>query len=133
MGLSRDRLTVEEQVLEKVKENHNGVSCEPPRLTTEHIQKENDEIRRQYIGGELSRAQAVPDNVNHPSHYNNCPAKCDCGRRIECIDVTRHMSFNIGNAVKYLWRCELKNSSIEDLRKAKWYIEDEIKERLKNG
>lgn len=73
-----------------------------------------------------------PENVNHPPHYNNSPAKCECGRRIECIDITRHMAFNIGNAVKYLWRCELKGNTLEDLKKAVWYIQDEIKEREKS-
>ena len=68
------------------------------------------------------------DNVNHPAHYNNSKAKCDCGRSIECIDVTRHLSFNIGNAIKYLWRCEHKGSTLEDLKKARWYIEDQIKQ-----
>lgn len=73
----------------------------------------------------------LEDNVNHPFHYNNSLAHCECGRRIECIDVTRYLSFNVGNAIKYLWRCDLKNSPVEDLRKAVWYIQDEIKKRLK--
>lgn len=66
------------------------------------------------------------DNVDHPKHYNSSPAICECGRRIECIDVTRHMNFNIGNAVKYLWRY-LDKGGLEDLKKARWYIEDHIK------
>lgn len=66
------------------------------------------------------------DNVNHPAHYTSSKAKCpDCGHKIECIDITRHMSFAIGNAVKYLWRFQLKNG-IEDLEKAAWYLNDEI-------
>lgn len=66
------------------------------------------------------------DPVNHPKHYNESPAKCSaCRTRIECIDVTRHMSFNIGNAVKYLWRYQLKNG-VEDLKKAQWYLTDAI-------
>lgn len=66
------------------------------------------------------------DNVNHPSHYNNIP--------IECIDVVRHFNFNRGNAIKYIWRAGNKdpNKEIEDLEKAIWYLNDEIK-RLKNG
>lgn len=71
------------------------------------------------------------DSVNHPSHYNQGLTKCDCGRRIECIDVTRHLNFNIGNAIKYLWRCELKGNTLEDLKKAVWYIQDEISKREK--
>lgn len=71
------------------------------------------------------------DAVNHPPHYTNSDAECDgCGKKIECIDVTRHHSFNIGNAIKYLWRCEHKGNAIQDLQKAAWYINDEIKKRL---
>ena len=48
---------------------------------------------------------------------------------IECIQITEHMGFNLGNAVKYVWRSDLKNDAIEDLKKAKWYIEREIAKR----
>jgi hypothetical protein len=59
--------------------------------------------------------------VNHPSHYTSHPSG------IECIQVTEHMNFNLGNAVKYLWRSDLKaETPIEDLQKARWYIEREI-------
>lgn len=69
------------------------------------------------------------DPVNHPKHYTNSEASCSkCGQGIECIDVTRHMGFNIGNAVKYLWRFQDKGG-LEDLKKARWYLEDEIKQR----
>ena len=72
------------------------------------------------------------DAVNHPSHYTSSPAKCSgCGKVIECIDVTQHMGFCVGNAVKYLWRCDLKSSPLEDLEKAKKYIEFEIERRGK--
>lgn len=70
------------------------------------------------------------DNINHPAHYNEHPAHCTCSRRIECIDITRHMSFNLGNVFKYVWRADLKNG-IEDLEKAAWYLADEIKRRKK--
>ncbi len=73
------------------------------------------------------------DNVNHPAHYNSSGIKCACGRQIECIDITRTMDFNIGNAVKYLWRYKHKNG-LEDLKKARWYLDDAIKqEENKNG
>lgn len=65
------------------------------------------------------------EKINHPKHYNDLPAKCLCGRSIECIDIVRHMDFSIGNAIKYLWRFENKNG-VEDLKKAIWYIEDKI-------
>lgn len=65
------------------------------------------------------------DNVNHPKHYNSSNVICECGRQIECIDVTRHMNFNLGNAVKYLWR-HIHKGGLEDIQKAHWYIEDYI-------
>lgn len=74
------------------------------------------------------------DPVNHPDHYTSHPSG------IECIEVTRHFNFAIGNAIKYLWRHGLKPEhfvdtsgavAIQDLRKAIWYIEDEIR-RLQN-
>lgn len=67
--------------------------------------------------------------INHPPHYNNSLAHCTCGRRIECIDITRHQNFNIGNAFKYLWRADLKGTDLTDLKKAAWYIQDEIAKR----
>ena len=61
--------------------------------------------------------------IDHPSHYTTHPSG------IECITVTEHMGFNLGNAVKYLWRCDLKKDAIEDLKKAAWYIQREITKR----
>ncbi len=71
------------------------------------------------------------DKVNHPSHYTWL--KDACG--IEVIDITRHLDFDIGNAVKYLLRAgrksedgyDDKQKAIEDLQKAVWYINDKIK------
>lgn len=67
-----------------------------------------------------------PDIVNSPPHYTEHPSG------IECIQVTEHMGFNLGNAIKYIWRCDLKKDAIEDLKKAKWYIEREIEKRTKS-
>lgn len=67
------------------------------------------------------------DPVEAPAHYNLSPARCGaCGDRIECIDITRHMNFCLGNAIKYIWRESLKGNSVEDLRKAIKYLEFEI-------
>lgn len=63
------------------------------------------------------------DIVNHPPHYTSHPSG------IECIQVTEHMGFNLGNAVKYIWRADLKNDALEDLKKAAWYINREIQRR----
>lgn len=105
------------------------VSCEKVRVSDRTADEER------YL--EEMRLRPYPsykaDPVNHPPHYNNSQAKCECGRRIECIDVTRHLAFNVGNAMKYLWRCELKGNTLEDLKKAAWYIQDEISKREKSG
>jgi hypothetical protein len=66
---------------------------------------------------------SAPDTVNHPGHYTGHPSG------IECIQITEHMGFNLGNAIKYVWRADLKNDALEDLRKAAWYINREIKKR----
>jgi hypothetical protein len=66
----------------------------------------------------------MQDNVN-PSHYKSHPSG------IECIQITESMNFCLGNALKYIWRADLKNDAIEDLKKARWYIEREIQRRTK--
>ncbi len=63
------------------------------------------------------------DMINHPPHYNLHPSG------VECIDITEHMNFNLGNVVKYLWRADEKDAPIEDLKKAQWYLEREITRR----
>lgn len=74
--------------------------------------------------------QPTADPVQQPTHYTSHPSG------IECIEITRHYCFAIGNAIKYLWRAGLKQDAdksskekeIEDLRKAAWYINDRIKQ-----
>ena len=65
----------------------------------------------------------MADNVNHPPHYKNHKSG------VECIHITEHMGFNLGNALKYIWRCDEKLDAIEDLKKAKWYIDRELEKR----
>jgi len=67
------------------------------------------------------------DMVNHPPHYTSHPSG------VECIQITEHMGFCIGNAMKYLWRADSKVNALEDLEKAKWYIEREIAKRKRTG
>ena len=69
---------------------------------------------------------AKPDMVNNPKHYTEHPSG------VQCITVTEHMNFCLGNAIKYLWRADLKNG-LEDLEKARWYINREIERRKKLG
>lgn len=68
----------------------------------------------------------MSDSVNHPKHYT------EHASGIECIQITEHMGFNLGNAVKYIWRCDLKKDAIEDLKKAVWYVQREIMRREQN-
>jgi hypothetical protein len=63
------------------------------------------------------------DPVNNPKHYTSHPSG------VECIQITRHMGFNLGNAIKYIWRADEKGKRIEDLEKAVWYLTDEIQKR----
>lgn len=65
-------------------------------------------------------AATKTDVVNHPPHYGGHPSG------VECITVVEHMSFNVGNAIKYLWRHQEKGDPIQDLKKARWYVDREI-------
>ena len=74
--------------------------------------------------------KAHDDKVNHPSHYTWLKDLCG----IEVIDITRHLDFNLGNSIKYILRSGHKKEegytdkqkTIEDLKKAVWYLNDEI-------
>jgi len=64
---------------------------------------------------------AKADEINHPQHYNSHPSG------VECIDVTEHFNFCLGNAIKYIWRAGKKTpDTVSDLKKARWYIDREI-------
>lgn len=73
------------------------------------------------------------DNVNHPKHYTSHPSG------VECIEITEHYNFCIGNVIKYLWRAGLKNEGstmsldkeIEDIEKSIWYLNRHL-DTLKN-
>jgi len=83
-----------------------------PEYAKELQELKNDEL-----------APASKETVVHPDHYNLHPSG------VECIEIVRHMNFNLGNAMKYIWRCGLKDNTtdIEDLKKARFYIDDELK------
>ncbi len=65
----------------------------------------------------------MTDNVNKPKHYNNHPSG------VEVIRITEHMNFCLGNVIKYVLRADHKNDAIEDLKKARWYLDREISRR----
>ena len=62
----------------------------------------------------------MTSKVDHPAHYNQHPTG------VECIDIIEHFNFNIGVAIKHLWRAGLKGEALEDLQKAAWYLQREI-------
>ena len=80
------------------------------------------------------KSPVVEDKVNHPKYYTSHHSG------IECIEITRHYCFAIGNAIKYLWRAGLKveegmtdkQKEIEDLEKAIWYIKDRVDQLKKD-
>lgn len=65
------------------------------------------------------------DPVNHPKHYTGHPSG------VECITITEHLNFCLGNAIKYIWRAGEKGDALEDLKKARWYLDREITRRSK--
>ncbi len=65
--------------------------------------------------------------VEHPKHYISHPSG------IECIQITEHMNFCLGNAMKYLWRAGEKDNALEDLEKARWYLDREIRNLKASG
>jgi hypothetical protein len=95
------------------------MSKKRPPYVSEVLKAYDEEQRLTDKDGETS---STDDPVNHPKHYNSHPSG------VECIAITRHHSFNIGNAIKYLWRAGLKDGVTrqQDLKKAIWYIEDEL-------
>lgn len=76
-----------------------------------------------YPGSGGGGNNAVNEDKINPPHYKAHLSG------VECIQITEWMNFNLGNAVKYIWRCQEKNNTIIDLKKAAWYLNREI-ERL---
>ena len=91
-----------------------------PERTIEEITRESLQIIADGMGLDVKN-----DPVNHPRHYTEHPSG------VECIQITEHMGFCLGNAIKYIWRADLKGNSIEDLKKARWYLDREISKREK--
>ena len=72
-----------------------------------------------FEGGEI---MVTNEDAINPKHYTQI-------KIIECIEITEQFNFCRGNAIKYIWRAGLKSkdTEIQDLRKAAWYIDREIK------
>lgn len=105
--------------------NSNTVLYQPPTLTC------GSELTLQDKGENVDKKIYIDTKVNHPPHYNYLKELCG----IEVIDITRHMDFDLGNAVKYILRCGHKSEegysdkakTIEDIKKAIWYLNDKLK------
>lgn len=87
------------------------LGCDPPRTTFDWE-----------IAAFNPNFMPIPDTVNHPSHYQ--------GKTFEVIDIIEdyELNFNLGNALKYILRCNRKEHKKQDLEKAIWYLQREISE-----
>lgn len=74
------------------------------------------------FSGSFPVRPSPPDLIAHPPHYTTHPSG------VECITITEHMGFLLGNVMKYIWRCDGKGG-LNDLKKARWYLEREIAKR----
>ena len=82
---------------------------------------------KHFIDNEITDKTDPKEMVNHPSHYNM--------GKYEAIDVIEYwnLGFNLGNTVKYISRAGHKDDIIQDLKKAKWYLDREIQRLSKKG
>lgn len=86
----------------------------------DYTDEEEEEWKRIDVIGQNGNDGLHYDNVDHPKHYTSHASG------VECITITECFNFCRGNAIKYIWRAGEKGDEIEDLKKAKWYIEREI-------
>lgn len=99
-------------------EPYYGEEPEPQPLTLQAV-------RNQLTG---SGMKPEVDMVNQPPHYTAHPSG------VECIQITEHMGFNLGNVIKYVWRADLKHEdTLIDLEKARYYLDREIERRVKQA
>lgn len=116
-------------VMRAVLADSNHVTLED--VTSNYSYCSMEDFKKFWKPYEVPNVKAPDDKVNHPSHYTWLKDLCG----IEVIDITRHMDFNLGNSIKYILRSGHKKEegytdkqkTIEDLKKAIWYLNDEIK------
>ena len=75
----------------------------------------------------------APDMVNHPPHYTAGGIECIDALRAACTGLNGFEGYCTAAAIKYLWRWKKKDNRIQDLEKAKWYIDKLIEEEKKHG
>ena len=118
--ISCHKAGADEMLLDVLRHNEDKIS-EACKQLKDYIKNLESEIREPNLTQQ-------PDRVNRPSHYTSHPSG------VECITITEHYDFCVGNAIKYLWRCGLKveegmtprDKEIEDLKKAVYYINRKI-------
>lgn len=101
------------------------------KMTPEEAEVEEERFSEKYkeyadkITAKAKKNVLGEEDVKHPKHYNTHPSG------VECLTIVRHMNFNLGNVVKYIWRAGLKTgqADIQDLEKAMFYLKDEIERR----
>jgi len=103
----------------------NGFCNNCNRITTHQLEDGSWWCRECDCNNILSK-MPMENKIDHPSHYTKHPSG------IECIEIVKHMNFCCGNAIKYIWRADLKGNDIEDLQKAKKNIDFEIQRRKEN-
>lgn len=104
--------------------NHNCKTCGLENFLSDELSSYKCDACHSWNNVDTFTSKTPHDPVNHPSHYTSHPSG------VECITVTRHMNFNLGNVMKYIWRSDHKSATLQDLEKALFYLKDEIK-RLK--
>ena len=98
----------------------------PNRDKGKNINNVYEYLNKVYLDRLYGKETKVKDNIHNPEHYTQHPSG------IECIQIVEHMGFNLGNAIKYVWRADLKGNAVEDLKKAVWYINRELERRTLN-
>jgi Protein of unknwon function (DUF3310) len=103
----------------------------PSNMAKKKIRKPKQETAAQYYRRAIENTKPEVhdpefDPIN-PTHYKTHPSG------VECITITRHHNFNVGNAIKYAWRHLEKPNPVEELKKAIWYLQDEVERINKYG
>lgn len=91
------------------------------KLLIDQLNSKIDKLKK------LNDEKSNDDVINHPDHYISHPSG------VECLEIVQHMDFCLGNAIKYIWRCEEKGKPIEDLKKAIFYLERKIQLLMEEG
>lgn len=91
------------------------------------IERKNKRSEDKTSEEDMSDFSDKPDMINHPPHYTGHPSG------VEAISITEHMNYCLGNAMKYIWRADLKGTDLDDLEKAIWYLNRELSRRLVLG